>query len=362
MATESTKPIILVVDDTEDIRELVQTVLQDTYTIRPASDGRTALKRALEKPTPDLILLDVDMPGASGHDVCRALKITAATAEIPIIFLTAKDEPADVVKGFQLGAADYIIKPLNAEVLRARVRNHIELSYRRRQQEALVRERTAELETARVQLVRRLARTMEYHESTAVGNRVVRLGHYARLIAEAAGAEPALSDLIMKAAPLHDIGKLGVPAQVLHKSSGLTAPEWEQMKKHAEIGAEIIGIHEDPLLALTHHERWDGNGYPKALKGEDIPWPGRVMALVDTFEALTVTRFHQEPLPIDGAVSLIERASGTQFDPAIVAALKQVLPDMRSIHDTYADQLGDMVDLDFATPSTPDARSLAPAN
>ncbi len=176
MATESTKPIILVVDDTEDIRELVQTVLQDTYTIRPASDGRTALKRALEKPTPDLILLDVDMPGASGHDVCRALKITAATAEIPIIFLTAKDEPADVVKGFQLGAADYIIKPLNAEVLRARVRNHIELSYRRRQQEALVRERTAELETARVQLVRRLARTMEYHESTAVGNRVIRLG------------------------------------------------------------------------------------------------------------------------------------------------------------------------------------------
>ena len=140
MATESTKPIILVVDDTEDIRELVQTVLQDTYTIRPASDGRTALKRALEKPTPDLILLDVDMPGASGHDVCRALKITAATAEIPIIFLTAKDEPADVVKGFQLGAADYIIKPLNAEVLRARVRNHIELSYRRRQQEALVRD------------------------------------------------------------------------------------------------------------------------------------------------------------------------------------------------------------------------------
>jgi putative two-component system response regulator len=368
MANEPAKPIILVVDDTEDIRDLIMSVLQDTYTLRPAFDGRSALKRALEKPAPDLILLDVDMPGSSGHDVCRALKVTAATAEIPVIFLTGRDEPADVVKGFQIGAADYIIKPLNAEVLRARVRNHLELSYRRRQQEALVRERTEELETARVQLVRRLARTMEYHESTAVGNRVVRLGHYARLIAEAAGAKPDLADLMMKAAPLHDIGKLGVPAQVLHKSSGLSAPEWEQMKKHAEIGAEIIGVHDDPLLslartlALTHHERWDGNGYPKGLKGEDIPWPGRVMAAVDTFEALTVTRFHQEPLPIDGAMSLIERASGTQFDPAIVAALKQVLPDMRAIRDTYADQLGDLVDLDFASPTAPDKRSLVPPN
>ena len=369
MANESpTKPIILVVDDTEDIRDLVTSVLQDTYTIRIAFDGRSALKRALEKPTPDLVLLDVDMPGASGHDVCRALKVTVATAEIPVIFLTAKDEPADVVKGFQLGAADYIIKPLNAEVLRARVRNHLELSYRRRDQESLVRERTAELETARVQLVRRLARTMEYHESTAVGNRVVRLGHYARLIAEAAGAKPVMSDLMMKAAPLHDIGKLGVPAQVLHKSSGLSASEWEQMKKHAEIGAEIIGQHDDPLLALartlalTHHERWDGNGYPKSLKGEEIPWPGRVMALVDTFEALTVTRYHQEPLSIDGAATLIERASGTQFDPQIVEAFKQVLPEMRTIRDSYSDQLGDLVDLDFASAAKPDKRSLAPAN
>ncbi|HTD91425.1 MAG TPA: HD domain-containing phosphohydrolase, partial [Burkholderiales bacterium] len=367
MATESsTKPTILVVDDTEDIRELVTSVLQDTYIIRPAFDGRSALKRALEKPAPDLVLLDVDMPGASGHDVCRALKVTSATADIPIIFLTSKDEPADVVKGFQLGAADYIIKPLNPEVLRARVRNHLELAYRRHEQESLVQTRTAELETARVQLVRRLARTMEYHESTAVGNRVVRLGHYARLVAQAAGAQPVLSDLMMKAAPLHDIGKLGVPAQVLHKSSGLSAPEWEQMKKHAEIGAEIIGQHNDPLLALartlalTHHERWDGNGYPKGLKGEEIPWPGRVMALVDTFEALTVTRYHQDPLPVDGAATLIERAAGTQFDPQIVLAFKQVLPEMRSIRDAYADQLGDLVDLDFASPAAPDKRAFPP--
>ncbi len=361
----SSKPTILVVDDTADIRELITSVLQDIYTVRPATDGRSALKRALERPTPDLVLLDVEIPGATGYDVCRALKITAATAEIPVIFLTAKDDPADVVRGFQVGAADFIIKPLNAEVLRARVRNHLELSYRRREQESLVRERTVELETARVQLVRRLARTMEYHESTAVGNRVVRLGHYARLIAQAAGAKPALSDLIMKAAPLHDIGKLGVPAQVLHKSSGLTAPEWEQMKKHAEIGAEIIGVHDDPLLALahtlalTHHERWDGNGYPKGLKGEEIPWPGRIMALVDTFEALTVTRFHQEPLPIDGAATLIVRASGTQFDPKIIDAFKQVLPEMRAIRDTYADQLGDLVDLDFASATAPPKRAAA---
>ncbi len=362
MATQSksaVKPTVLVVDDSEDICDLVTLVLQDTCTIRSALDARSALKYALEKPTPDLVLLDVEMPGASGYDVCRALKVNAATAEIPVIFLTSKDDPADVVKGFQLGAADYIAKPLNAEVLRARARNHLELSYRRRTQESLVRERTSELEAARVQLVRRPARTIEYHESTVVGNRVVRLGHYARLIADAAGANPVLSDLMMKAAPLHDIGKLGVPAQVLRKNSGLSAPEWDQMKKHAEIGANIIGQHGDPLLALahtlalTHHERWDGDGYPRRLKAEGIPWPGRVMAVVDTFEALTVTRFHQEPLTIDRAAMLIERASGMQFDPSIIRAFRQVLPEMRDISDTYADQLGDLIDLDFASTLKP---------
>ena len=165
---------------------------------------------------------------------------------------------------------------------------------------------------------------------------------------------------------LHDIGKIAIPDRVLLKPGPLSAEEWVLMKQHTVIGAtlcsELKSLRAAVPIIRHHHERWDGNGYPKGLKGEDIPWPGRVMAAVDTFEALTVTRFHQEPLPIDGAMSLIERASGTQFDPAIVAALKQVLPDMRAIRDTYADQLGDLVDLDFASPTAPDKRSLVPPN
>jgi len=215
---------ILAVDDSEDILALLGVTLKE-YDVKTATDARTALKAAFEKPRPDLILLDVEMPGSSGYDVCRALKASPALADIPIIFLTGRDDARDVVQGFQLGAIDYFAKPINPPVLLARIRAHVELINRRGQQEAIIRTRTAQLEQTRLQLIRRLGRAMEYHETSAVGNRVVRLGHYARTLAQASGAKPELCDLIMKAAPLHDIGKLGVPAQILRKTEKLTAPE-----------------------------------------------------------------------------------------------------------------------------------------
>ena len=366
MSAPEAKFRILTVDDSEDILALLEVILGKEYEVKSALDARSALRVAFEKPRPDLILLDVDMPGTNGYDLCRALKANPALADIPVIFLTQRDDARDVVQGFQLGAIDYFTKPINPPVLAARIRAHVELISRRGLQDDLIRVRTTQLEQTRLQLIRRLGRAMEYHETSAVGNRVVRLGHYARTLAETSGAKPELCDLIMKAAPLHDIGKLGVPAQILRKAEKLSAPERVQMQRHPEIGAEIIGEHDDPLLklartlALTHHERWDGNGYPSGIAGDDIPWPGRVMALVDAFEGMTATQFHREPMRLELAADEITRGAGKQFDPRMVEAFRKCLPAFRKIKETYSDSLGDMLDLDFS--DAPPQPPVAPAS
>ena len=366
MQNSATRFKILCVDDSEDILALLDVTLGREYDVRIATDARSALRVAFEKPRPDLIILDVEMPGTNGYDLCRAIKASPALADVPVVFLTQRDNARDVVQGFQLGAIDYFAKPINPPVLAARIRAHVELITRRGLQDELIRERTMQLEQTRLQLIRRLGRAMEYHETSAVGNRVVRLGHYARLLAEASGAKAELCDRIMKAAPLHDIGKLGVPAQILRKAEKLSAPELVQMQRHPEIGAEIIGEHDDPLLklartlALTHHERWDGTGYPAGIGGDDIPWPGRVMALVDAFEGMTATQFHREPMTLHLAADEITRGSGKQFDPHMVEAFRKCLPAFRQIKETYADDLGDMLDLDFSAAS-PRAPAVADA-
>jgi putative two-component system response regulator len=354
------KATILVVDDSEDVLNLVAATLGKEHTVRRAADGAAALHAAFEEPQPDLILLDVEMPDVSGFQICSTLKAAPQVADIPVIFLTGNADPRAVIEGFKLGAIDYLVKPVSPRVLAVRVQTHLELIKHRSRSDQLLAERTVQLERTRLELIRRLGRAMEYHETSAVGNRVVRLGHYARALAEAAGARPAMCDLIMKAAPLHDIGKVGVPASVLRKGGALTAPEREQMQRHPEIGAEIIGEHEDALLKLartlayTHHERWDGNGYPTGAKGGDIPWAGRLMAIVDSFESMTATQFHREPRPIDLAADEIYRASGRQFDPQLVEAFRKAMPRFREIHATYGDQLGDLLNLDFSA-SVPDS-------
>jgi putative two-component system response regulator len=198
----------------------------------------------------------------------------------------------------------------------------------------------------------------------------MRLSHYAKLIAQAAGAKPELADMMMKAAPLHDIGKLAVPAEILRKPGKLSAPDWERVKRHPELGAEIIGEHEEPLLklarqlALYHHEHWDGTGYPKRLKGDAIPWPGRVMAIVDAFESMTTTQFHREAMPIEQAAGMIVRDAGTKYDPRLIEAFKKALPVMRKVRETYSDALGDLINLDFsraAGAQTPSAADVAAA-
>jgi putative two-component system response regulator len=372
--SEKARPVVLVVDDSTDLLALMERALSADYEIITASDPGAAIEKAFGEPRPDLILLDVEMPEISGFEVCRALKDEPATASIPIIFLTGKTEAQAQLEGLELGAADYITKSgSNAGILKARVRMHLALVNQRAELERLVRERTAQLERTSAELIKRLARAMEFHESQAAGNRVMRLSNYAKLIAQAAGAKPEVAEMMMKAAPLHDIGKLAVPAEILRKREKLSVPDWERVKRHPAIGAEIIGEHDDPLLklarqlALTHHEHYDGTGYPQGLKGEAIPWGGRVMAIVDSFESMTTTQFFRDPLPIERAVGEIERGAGTKYDPTLVEAFKKALPVMKRVRETYADQLGDLMNLDFAPKGAakpappPEAPAPAPA-
>jgi putative two-component system response regulator len=348
------KPVILCVDDASDLLALMGKALGEDYRVITADNGRDALAKAHGEPRPDLVLLDIDMPRMSGLEACRALKANAQTASIPVVFLTARNALQQQVEGLEAGAVDYITKPFNAFVLRARVRIHAALANRRHALERLVQERTAQLERTRTELIRRLSRAMELHESAAVGNRVMRLSHYARLVAQAAGARPEMAEMLFQAAPLHDIGKLGVPAEILRKREKLSAPDWERVKRHPQLGADIIGEHDDPLLrlarilALAHHEHWDGSGYPQGLKGEAIPWAGRLMAIVDTFESMTTTQFYRDALPLERAEGEIMRGAGTRYDPKLVESFQKALPVMKKVREKYADQLGDLINLDFS--------------
>lgn len=354
------KPRILAVDDSQELLVLMARALAADYDVQTADSGGAALVAAAHDPQPQLILLDVEMPGLNGFDTCKALKANPATASIPVIFLTGKGESKDEAHGFELGAVDYVTKPINVAVLKARVNTHVALASRRAALEGLVRERTAKLEEAHVELIRCLGRAMEAHESAAAGNRFRRIGQYSKLVALALGAKPAAAELLERAAPMHDIGKLSVPAEILRKPGKLSVPDWERVRRHPEYGAAIIGQHEDPLLqlartvALTHHENWDGSGYPKGLKGDAIPWPGRVVAVADAFEAMTTTQFYRDPLPVEQAAAEIVKGAGTRYDPKAVEAFRKALPEMRRIHDAVSDQLQDIINLDFRpAPATP---------
>ena len=350
------KPLILAVDDAQELLVLMARALAADYDVKTAESGAAALIAAAAVPQPDLILLDVEMPGMNGFEVCKALKANPATAAIPVVFLTGKGESKDEAQGLTLGAVDYVTKPINAAVLKLRVRTHVALANRRAELERLVQERTASLETAHVDLIRCLGRAMECHESAAAGKRFLRVAQYAKLIAQAAGAKPAACELLEKAAPLYDIGKLAVPAEILRRHGTLSAPDWERVRRHPEYGAAIIGAQDDPLLqlartiALTHHERWDGSGYPKGLKGDAIPWAGRLIAVIDAFEAMTTTQFYRDPMPVDEAAKEIIGKAGTFYDPSVVEAFKKALPVMRKVRAAISDELGEIVNLDFRPP------------
>ena len=323
------RPRLLLVDDEPTNLQVLRHILQADYRLLFATDGERALQVAREQ-RPDLVLLDIMMPNMDGYAVCCALKADAATASIPVIFITALDDSQDETAGFDVGGVDYLTKPVSPPVVRARVRTHLSLV------------RMEELRETRLQIVQRLGRAAEYKDNET-GMHVIRMSHFSQLLALAAGCSPAWAEDLLNAAPMHDVGKIGIPDAVLRKPGPLDADEWATMRRHPEIGAEIIGEHPSGVLqlareiALAHHEKWDGSGYPRGLAGEAIPLSARIVAIADVFDALTTRRPYKEPWPVQDALDHIAAQAGKHFDPALVALFAPLLPQLVEIRARWAE-------------------------
>jgi putative two-component system response regulator len=342
MSDSKEKPTILVVDDTPDNIDVLSGVLRSKYKVKAALNGEKAIRIANKEPQPSMILLDIMMPGMDGYEVCQKLKETPSTAKIPVIFITAKSEDKDEKKGLDLGAVDYITKPINPSIVLARVHTHLALYDQNLVLEDKVKQRTEELNDTRLKIIHRLGRAAEFKDNET-GLHVIRMSHYSRLIAEALEHNDEWSELIFNAAPMHDIGKIGIPDHILLKPGKLDDKEWDIMREHPQIGADIIGEHNSDILqmsrviALTHHEKWDGSGYPAKLKGEEIPLAGRIIAIADVFDALTTERPYKKAWSVKDAVDLIEKNSGSHFDPNLVSLFREVLPSILDIKDLYGE-------------------------
>jgi putative two-component system response regulator len=356
------QPAILIVDDTPEMVSILERLLKAQYRTRAASSGRQALDMALAEP-PDLILLDVMMPGMSGFDVCRELKARAETKDVPVIFLTALDDVRDEKTGFDAGAVDYITKPVSQPILLARVRNHLALKSaadflkdKNRYLLAEVARRTDQVQIIQDVTIMAMASLAETRDN-ATGNHIRRTQHYVRVLAEKLNTLPHYASefdegtiaSLFKSAPLHDIGKVGIPDAILLKPDKLTPAEFEIMKTHTVLGRDTILAAEKLIgapssflrhareIAVSHQEKWDGTGYPEKLKGDAIPMSARLMAVADVYDALISRRVYKPPFLHEVAVNMIREGRGRHFDPHITDAFLLIQDDFRAIARRYAD-------------------------
>jgi putative two-component system response regulator len=352
---------VLVVDDTEINLEILAAALDKDYKVIVASDGKSALG-IIEDKTPDLVLLDILMPDMDGYEVCRRLKRDSNTRDIPIMFITGMNQVQSKTRGFALGAVDYITKPFDIHEVKARVKTHLTntlakkiLENRTINLEEKVKERTRELWLTQEVTIECMASLAETRDPET-GGHIKRTKEYIRTLAEYLKSHPRFShflnnesiDLLYKSAPLHDIGKVGVPDSILLSHEKLTPDEWEEMKKHTVYGRDALlaagaQLGENSFLrfareiAYSHHERWDGTGYPEGLSGEEIPISGRLMALADVYDALISKRVYKRPFPHAKAVEIIEGDKGKQFDPDVVDAFLNLEDKFRTIALRFAD-------------------------
>lgn len=359
---------VLVVDDSPDNLKLIGGLLKDLYRVKIATDGEKALAIARGPSTPDLILLDVMMPGMSGYDVCRLLKSDPLTQNVPIIFLTALSSDQDESEGLEIGGADYVTKPVNPRVLLARVKTQIEnkasSDFIRNQNDFLdaeVQRRTLELTAIQDVTVLSMASLAETRDSDT-GNHILRTQYYVRALAEALRQHPRFRDylthdgidMLFKSAPLHDIGKVGIPDHILLKPGRLTIEEFEIMKTHTTLGRDALQGAENSLgtqvgfleiakeIAYCHQEKWDGSGYPQGLSGDDIPISARLMAVADVYDALISRRVYKEGMTHEEAIAIITDSAGTHFDPDIVEAFLSIDDEFRRIALRYTDSDEDL--------------------
>jgi putative two-component system response regulator len=362
------RPTVLVVDDAPDNLELMAGLLHDSYRVKVAINGEKALQVARSEDPPDLILLDIMMPGLSGYDVCAALKQDPATRHIPVIFLTAMSATQDETRGLELGAVDFITKPVNPPIVLARVATQLQLKaasdFLRDQNaflEAEVQRRGRELAAIQDVTIQAMASLAETRDSDT-GNHIRRTQFYVQALAEHLQHHPRFSafldertiDLLFKSAPLHDIGKVGIPDRILLKPGRLTAEEFEVMKTHTTLGLEAITTAERALglevgflkyakeIAYGHHEKWDGSGYPEGLAGDAISISARLMALADVYDALISRRVYKEPMGHEQALAIIRQGSGSHFDPDIVEAFLAIEAEFRAIAARFADSDDDL--------------------
>jgi putative two-component system response regulator len=359
------RPRILVIDDSPEILGIVNDLLKQDYRLSAANGGQRGLSLASAAPRPDLILLDIMMPDVNGLDVCRQLKASAITRDIPVVFLTAMDNEADEQLGFELGAVDYISKPISGPILRSRVKLHLSI----KQHTDLIQDnntflanevakRTREIEMVQdvtIFVMTSLAETRD----NETGNHIRRTQFFVKLLAEHLRNHPRFSaelttaniELIFKSAPLHDIGKVGIPDHILLKPGKLTAEEFEIMKTHTTIGKEAIehaesqGGRSVPFLAYAkeiaygHQEKWDGSGYPRGLAGDMIHISARLMAVADVYDALISTRPYKVGMPHSKAKEILVNGRGTHFDPDIIDAFLALENDFIDIAERFRDEL-----------------------
>jgi putative two-component system response regulator len=352
--SEQIAKILLVDDNTTNLQLLHETLDGRGYKLLIAKNGKTALTIA-QKARPSLILLDIMMPEMDGYEVCMRLKADENTSHIPIIFITALVDEEDEAKGLGMGAVDYLTKPINPELVRARVRNHLELKQYQDHLENLVKERTRRLALTQAVTIESLATLAEYRDPET-GGHIKRTQNYVKALAVKLKDHPRYGDelndetieLLYLSAPLHDLGKVGVPDHILLKAGKLTDEEFEEMKKHTVYGHDALLITEQKLgedtflryareIAYTHQEKWDGSGYPTGLKGDQIPLAGRLMALADVYDALISKRVYKPPFPHEKAVQIIIEGKGQHFDPEIVDAFLELQETFRNIALTFAD-------------------------
>jgi putative two-component system response regulator len=349
------RPTVMVVDDTPANLSLLANLLQDRYRVQLANSGDKALALAAAQ-APDLILLDVMMPGLDGYEVCRRLKADAALAHIPVLFLTARSTIEDEELGLALGAVDFIHKPISPPIVAARVQAQLAVKAWQDYLQQRVASGLADIEQLQEAAIGVMVSLAEFRDEDT-GNHVRRTAEFVRLLASelarlpqyAALLPPATIAMLAKSAPLHDIGKVAIPDHILLKPGKFEPHEWTIMQTHAQRGHDILARAcgqmgaRGKYLALAmeiaggHHEKWDGSGYPRGLAGEAIPLAARLMAVADVFDALMARRPYKEPMNAAQAADFIMRGRGAHFDPAVVDAFLRVLPAFQEVAQRLAD-------------------------
>ncbi|MDY0376741.1 MAG: response regulator [Desulfobacterium sp.] len=337
---------ILIVDDLPANIKVLSELLRADYQVSATTNGGEALEIARSAQPPDLILLDVMIPEMDGYEVCRQLKKDPRTSRIPVLFVTAMDEVKDETFGLSLGAVDYITKPVSTPIVLARVKTHINLRHHESYLEQLVTQRTQQLRNGYIDTIHRLTLASEYKDEET-GAHIRRISYYTRAIALEMGLDKKFAETIFYASPMHDIGKVGIPDAILLKEGPLDEEEWRIMKTHPEIGADILEGSDSPFLVMAvdiarcHHERWDGKGYPKGLKGDEIPLTARIMNLSDQYDALRSKRPYKPAFDHKKSVDIIIKGDGrtmpSHFDPEVLHAFKGIKSQFNEIFEGNKD-------------------------